>query len=55
MPGFVLHTSILVDKLVRLARGDSDLVQRAIRQSAKNGSAPLEDVVDFIVTHRSAL
>lgn len=44
------HNSELVRKLVALANGDIDLVQRAVRASSKDGqAADLEAVVNFIV------
>jgi hypothetical protein len=44
----------LVNKLLRLADGDIELVQRAIRASAERGSqgADLTKVVQYIIKHR---
>jgi hypothetical protein len=47
-----MQNSELVRKLVKLAKGDLDLVQEAINASARNGAADLEAVVDYIVKHR---
>ena len=49
-----MKNSELIDQLVDIADGDFELVQRAIRESAKdeNGAADLKDVVDYIVQHR---
>jgi hypothetical protein len=47
------RASIVIDKLIRLARGDLDLVQKAIHVSATGkDKAPLEDVVKYIVANR---
>jgi hypothetical protein len=49
-----MRDSVLINKLLRLANGDLDLVQEAIRNSAgtSNDGADLEKVVDYIVQHR---
>lgn len=50
-----MQNSELVRKLVALADGDIDLVQRAVRSSSKEGDgADLEAVVNFIVQQRKA-
>lgn len=50
-----MQNSELVNKLVTLADGDIDLVQKAIRAMATDGkAADLEKVVNFIVTERNA-
>ncbi|MEY9525105.1 3-deoxy-D-manno-octulosonate 8-phosphate phosphatase KdsC-like HAD superfamily phosphatase [Bradyrhizobium diazoefficiens] len=50
-----MQNSALVSKLVALADGDIDLVQRAIRATSdKGGAADLEKVVQFIVEARKA-
>jgi hypothetical protein len=50
-----MQNSDLINKLVALADGDIDLVQRAIRATSQDGkAADLEKVVDFIVQHRKA-
>ena len=50
-----MQNSALVSKLVALADGDIDLVQRAIRSTSDNGAAAdLERVVKFIVEARKA-
>lgn len=49
-----MQNTALIDKLVVIAEGDIDLVQRAIRESAvaPNEPADLEKVVQFIVKAR---
>jgi hypothetical protein len=47
-----MQNSELINKLVTLADGDIDLVQRAIRAISEDGKADLEKVVDFIVQER---
>jgi len=48
-----MRNSELIEKLVLIADGDIDLVQRAIRACAEgNDGAPLEDVVRYILEHR---
>jgi len=48
-----MRNSDLVNKLVTLAGGDIDLVQRAVRTAAgRSRSADLESVVEFIVEQR---
>lgn len=50
-----MQNSELVRKLVTIADGDIDLVQRAIRSTSKDGdAADLEAVVNFIVHERKA-
>jgi hypothetical protein len=50
-----MQNSELVRKLVALADGDIDLVQRAVRSASKDGDgADLEAVVNFIVQERKA-
>jgi hypothetical protein len=50
-----MQNSELVRKLVTLADGDIDLVQRAVRTASKDGAgADLEVVVNFIVQERKA-
>jgi hypothetical protein len=50
-----MQNSELVRKLVALADGDIDLVQRAVRATSKDGeAADLEAVVNFIVQERKA-
>lgn len=45
--------SEMLDKLVRVARGDALLVEQAIREtSAGEDASRLEDVVRYIVGHR---
>jgi hypothetical protein len=39
-------------KLVRLAEGDTELVNAAIREASVNGSASLEKVVEYIVARK---
>ncbi|MBB3931217.1 hypothetical protein GGR25_002267 [Kaistia hirudinis] len=48
------HNSALIDKLVRLANGNIELVQEAIRATAKKGGkeADLGDIIDYIVQNR---
>lgn len=41
-----------VDKLLRLARGDRDLLLTAMRSVAINNVADLGDIVDYIVAAR---
>jgi len=49
-----MKNSELVDKLVVIADGNIDLVQEAIRASAKGSKgAELKDVVEYIVSHRA--
>jgi hypothetical protein len=49
-----MKNSELVDKLVVIADGNIDLVQEAIRASAKGAEgAELKDVVEYIVSHRA--
>lgn len=47
-----MKNSDLIDKLVLIADGDFDLVQEAMRVSACDGSAALEDVVAYIAQNR---
>lgn len=50
-----MQNSELIRKLVQLADGDIDLVQRAIRAVAgedQSGEADLEKVVHFIASNR---
>ena len=50
-----MQNSELTDKLVAIAGGSLELVEEAIRESAKDnpdGEADLEEVVDYIVGHR---
>ena len=50
-----MQNSDLVSKLVALADGDIDLVQRAIRTMSKDGKpADLEKVVGFLVQERKS-
>jgi hypothetical protein len=50
-----MQNSELVEKLMKLARGDIDLVRNAIRVSARGATAAdLERVVDYIVEHRAS-
>ena len=50
-----MQNSELVNKLVTLADGDIDLVQKAIRSMSQDGkAADLEKVVNFIVAERHA-
>ena len=50
-----MQNSELVTKLVTLADGDIDLVQKAIRAMSEDGkAADLEKVVNFIVNERNA-
>ncbi|WP_438278391.1 hypothetical protein [Nitrobacter sp.] len=50
-----MQNSELVEKLMKLARGDIDLVQLAVRESARGAAAAdLERVVDYIVEHRAS-
>jgi hypothetical protein len=50
-----MQNSELINKLVTLADGDIDLVQKAIRAMSEDGkSADLEKVVNFIVQEREA-
>jgi hypothetical protein len=50
-----MQNSELVEKLMKLARGDIDLVRLAIRESARGATAAdLERVVDYIVEHRAS-
>jgi len=50
-----MKNSELIDKLVVIADGNIDLVQEAIRASAKGSDgADLKDVVEYIVNHRAA-
>lgn len=45
--------SEMLDKLVRLARGDALLVEKAIRETSPGeDAAKLEDIVRYIVGHR---
>ena len=49
-----MKNSELVDKLVVIADGNIDLVQEAIRATAKGSEgADLKDVVEYIVAHRA--
>lgn len=49
-----MQNSELIDKLVMIANGDIELVQRAIRQAAGTSEgADLQEVVRYIVNHRS--
>jgi hypothetical protein len=44
-----MHNPELINKLVKLAGGDIDLVQRAIRTASRDGkSADLKAVVEYI-------
>jgi hypothetical protein len=47
-------TEAILEKLMRLAYGDLELVQRALAETARDaGGVPrLEDVVQYIVGHR---
>jgi hypothetical protein len=49
-----MKNSELIDQLVSIACGDIDLVNMAIRASAKGPEeeADLKEVVDYIVAHR---
>lgn len=49
-----MQNAELIGKLVALAGGDVDLVQRAIRTKAGRRGADLEQVVQYIVAHRGA-
>jgi hypothetical protein len=50
-----MQNSELIRKLVELAGGNIELVQTAIRVTAQpGGGADLEQVVKYIVGHRSA-
>jgi hypothetical protein len=50
-----MQNSELINKLVTLADGDIDLVQRAIRSMSDDGkSADLKKVVNFIVQERES-
>jgi hypothetical protein len=44
----------ILEKLVRIARGDPSLVQEALGRSATESDRPptLEQVVDYILAHR---
>jgi hypothetical protein len=50
-----MKNSELIDQLVEIADGDLELVQQAIRESAKgeDGTADLKDVVDYIIQNRT--
>jgi hypothetical protein len=50
-----MKNSELIDQLLTIANGDSDLVNEAIRVSATgpNNEADLKDVVAYIVAHRA--
>lgn len=48
-----MKNSELIDKLVAIADGNLDLVQRAIRECAKGADgADLSDVIKYIAEHR---
>jgi hypothetical protein len=49
---FYARPNPTVDKLLRLARGDLDLLLTAMRGVAINNVADLGDIVDYIVAHR---
>lgn len=44
----------ILDKLVRIARGDPSLVQEALGRASTDSARPptLEQVVDYILEHR---
>lgn len=42
----------LLSKLVKLAEGDTELVNTAIRETSVNGAASLEKIVQYIVAHK---
>lgn len=51
----IMQNPELISKLVALADGDIDLVQRAVRSASKDDDgADLEDVVNFIVRKRKS-
>ncbi len=50
-----MQNSELINKLIAIANGDIDLVQKAIRAMSEDGkAADLEKVVNFIVQAREA-
>jgi len=51
-----MKNSELIDKLVLIANGDIELVQKAIRESAEaaDDGADLKKIVEYIVANRQA-